>query len=111
MDGMLNRRTLLNLAIAALLLFAQYGAVTHALSHVHAGQPAQSQQHDGGKQSSPSVACAFHASFAQVLGAVGSCGWSPLAAAGVEAPAQPRLLSAYAPRLLVPLSRGPPALL
>jgi hypothetical protein len=111
MEGMLNRRTLLNLAIAALLLFAQYGAVTHALSHLHSGQPVQSQQHDGGKQSSPSVACAFHVSFAQVLGAVGSCGLSPLAAAAVEAPERPRLLSAFAPRLLAPSPRGPPALL
>jgi hypothetical protein len=111
MEGMLNRRNLLNLAIAALLLFAQYGAVTHALSHVHAGKPAQSQQHDGGKQSSSSVACAFHASFAEVLGAVGSCGFSPLAAAAVEAPVPLQLSSAFAPRLLIPDSRGPPALL
>lgn len=105
---MIRRRAILHLAVVALLLFAQHGALTHALAHVHGGQPAQAQHHDGGKQGSPSGACAFHISFAQVFGAIASCGMALHVTRGSEVPGLRRPLHAYSPILLVPESRAPP---
>jgi hypothetical protein len=104
------KRGLLQILLAALLLAAQYSALTHGFRHWQPGQLAQSQQDESGKQKSQSGLCDFHVAFAEVLGAVGSC---PLAAATVaqvyERSTPPRSLQ-HTAQLLAPLSRGPPVL-
>jgi hypothetical protein len=103
------KRGLLQILLAALLLAAQYTALTHGFRHwQQPNQLAQSQQDEGGKQKTQSGLCDFHVAFAEILGAVGSCATS----FGVVVQASDRaavpLTSPYTAKLLVPASRGPP---
>ena len=108
---MILKRGFLQILLAALLLVAQYAALTHGLRHWQPNQLAQSQQEDGGKQKAPSSLCDFHVAFAEILGAVGSCALP----AGIVVQAYERSsisrLSLHTAKLLAPFSRGPPALL
>ena len=106
---MILKRGLLQILLAALLLAAQYTALTHGIRHWQPNQLSQSQQDEGGKQKSQSGLCDFHVAFAEILGAVGSCAISfavtvPAIDRVVIPPASPRTA-----KLLVPASRGPPA--
>lgn len=108
---MILKRGFLQILLAALLLVAQYAALTHGLRHWQPNQLAQSQQEDGGKQKTPSSLCDFHVAFAEVLGAVGSCAVPPLAVVQVGESVADPLYVPHTAKLLAPLSRGPPVLL
>ena len=108
---MILKRGFLQIALAALLLVAQHGALTHQTRHLQDHLPAQSQQHDDGKQRSQSGLCDFHVAFAQILGAV-SLAALPLRLATNGAERGGGLFSHPFPATLVaPASRGPPVLL
>lgn len=108
---MILKRGLLQILLAALLLVAQYTALTHGLRHWQPNQPAQSQQEDGSKQKTSSVLCDFHVAFAEILGAVGSCAMPPLVVTQIsERSADPYYLP-HTLDIFAPRSRGPPALL
>lgn len=108
---MVLKRGFLQILLAALLLVAQYAALTHGLRHWQPNQPAQSQQEDGGKQKAPSSLCDFHVAFAEVLGAVGACGLPPLVFAPVSERSAEPLTVRHTALLLAPHSRGPPVLI
>jgi hypothetical protein len=108
---MILKRGLMQIVLAALLLVAQHGALTHQLRHWQDRLPAQAQQQDNKQKSAHTGLCDFHVSFAQILGAV-NCAKLPLllASNSVEHHGNhfPR---AFPADLVVPASRGPPALL
>jgi len=108
---MILKRGFLQILLAALLLAAQYAALTHGLRHWQPNPLAQSQQEDGSKQNAPSSLCDFHVAFAEVLGAVGSCALPPLVFATVSERGADPLSIAHTAVLLAPHSRGPPVLL
>lgn len=111
------KRYVLSLLCVLVLGVAQYGALTHAVWHVHAPQAeAAHHQHAGHERHPPasrqqSDLCAFHAIFAQVLG--GATATAAAVAAGDAVPVfaawpyQPRPSVAAVPAV----SRGPPILL
>lgn len=100
----------MQIALAALLLVAQHGALAHQIRHLQDSFPGQSQQQDG-KQKSQSGLCDFHVTFVQILGGVSSDA-PPLQIAGntVECDFN-HLPLAFPANLVVPCSRGPPVLL
>jgi hypothetical protein len=104
------KRGLLQILLAALLLAAQYTAITHPFRHWQPSQLAQSQQDDGGRQKSQSGLCDFHVAFAEILGAVGSCALPVVTVAQATERSADPLSSPRTAKLLVPLSRGPPVL-
>ena len=108
---MMLKRGLLQLLLAALLLVAQYAALTHEFKHWQNGPAGLSQQDEGGKQSSKPRLCDFHGACAEVLGAINAA--APTL--GIVAQTAERVINPIAlsrkPQLLTPLSRGPPALL
>ena len=108
---MILKRGLLQILLAALLLVAQHGALTHQTRHLQDRLPAHAQEHDQKQKSAHTGLCDFHVSFAQVLGAV-SCAKTPLRLAGnaVEL-SRYHLPRAFPADLVVPASRGPPVLL
>ena len=107
---MILKRGILQILLAALLLAAQYTALTHGFRHWQPNQLAQSQQEDSGKQKSQSGLCDFHVAFAEILGAVGSCALpAGIVVQAFERSSVPRL-SPHTAKLLAPLSRGPPTL-
>ena len=105
------KRGLLQILLAALLLAAQYSALTHGFRHwQQPAQLAQTQQDEGGKQKSQSPLCDFHVAFAEILGAVGSSALPVCIVAQVgerSTVVHPLLHTA---QFLAPLSRGPPVL-
>ena len=108
---MIVRRGLLQMTLAALLLAAQHGAFTHEVQHLRDPLPVQMQTHDSGKKAAHSGLCKFHASYAEVLGAV-DCAKLPLRVAANTAESGASHLSrAFPADLVVPASRGPPVLL
>jgi len=108
---MILKRGLLQIALAALLLAAQHGALTHQVQHVHDRLPAQTQQQNDGKTTSHSVLCDFHVAFADIFGAVCSAAL-PLRLAVNDVERGASLSSpAFRATLVVPASRGPPVLL
>jgi hypothetical protein len=110
-----TRSRLLTAVCVFLLLFAQFGALTHAVWHAHAGihthHADDNGAHDDEHPSGQAALCAFDLAFGQVLGGVQSCG----ALAFALAPAIESFLDLPASRLhaeaLSPKSRGPPILL
>ena len=105
------KRGLLQLALAALLLAAQHGALTHQAQHVREPLPAQSRQQDPAKNSAHAGLCKFHVSYAEVLGAV-DCAHVPLRIAACRAEAGAHAFPhSFLADLVVPASRGPPVLL
>ena len=78
---MILKRGLMQIVLAALLLAAQHGALTHQLRHWQDRLPAQLQQQDDKQKAAHSGLCDFHVSFAQILGAVNvrkrRCAWRP----------------------------------
>ena len=108
---MMLKRGLLRILLAALLLVAQHSALTHQTRHLQDRLPAQAQQQDQKQKSAHAGLCDFHVSFAQILGAV-SCDKVPLKVArnAVERSGN-HLSRAFSSDLVVPASRGPPALL
>jgi hypothetical protein len=105
------KRGLMQILLAALLLAAQYGALTHELQHLQDRLPAQARQQDQKQKSAHAGLCDFHVSFAQVLGAV-DCAKIPLRLAGntVEH-SNNHFPSAFPADLVVAASRGPPVIL
>ncbi len=74
---MATRRILLQLILAAALLFAQQAAVTHAIWHAHdrlaghareSGLDGKRQSQGDGEFSSQAQLCGFHVALGQVLG-------------------------------------------
>ena len=108
---MILKRGLMQIVLAALLLAAQHGALTHQLRHWQDRLPAQLQQQDDKQKAAHSGLCDFHVSFAQILGAV-NCAQAPLrlAATAVEHHRN-HFPPAFPADLVVPASRGPPILL
>lgn len=108
---MLMKRGLMQILLAAMLLVAQHGALTHQIRHLQDRLPAQAQQQDPKQKSAHAGLCDFHVSFAQVLGIV-HCAKMPLqlASNGAEASAE-RIPPLYPDDFVVPASRGPPILL
>jgi hypothetical protein len=112
------RRAFSTAACVLLLLFAQFGALTHATWHAHAGEHTTDPAHGNGDRarheqlpSGQAELCAFDLAFGQVLGGLHAGGALPLAImAGVET-----LLDLPVSRLraeaLAAKSRGPPVLL
>jgi hypothetical protein len=75
----MTRRTTLHFVCALLFLAAQWGALTHAVWHLHNPAAAHGQQHasagahpKGGEQSPQSKLCDLHSVLGVVLG--GDCG-------------------------------------
>ena len=108
---MILKRGLLQVLFAALLLAAQHGALTHQVRHLQDNPPAQSQKHNGGKQTSQSGLCDFHVAFVQVLGALSSTAPPLQIAANTVESGVNHLPLAYPSSLVIPASRGPPILL
>jgi hypothetical protein len=108
---MMLKRGLMQIVLAALLLVAQHGALTHQLRHWQDRLPAQAQQQDDKQKSAHSGLCDFHVSFAQILGAV-DCATPHLRLATntVEHHGN-HFPPAFPADLVVPASRGPPAIL
>ena len=108
---MILKRGLMQIVLAALLLAAQHGALTHQLRHWQDRLPAQLQQQDDKQKAAHSGLCDFHVSFAKFLGAV-NCAQAPLrlAANAVERHGN-HFPPAFPADLVVPASRGPPILL
>lgn len=107
--------------LIALMLFAQHGALTHALSHAarlaHGGyvqvgasahQPAGDAGHSGGRATKP---CAIDFAYSQVLGGVATATAEMAAAAGITEHCTPhpraRIVAASPPFL----AQGPPVFL
>ncbi len=108
---MILKRGLLQILLAALLLAAQHGALTHQTRHLQDRLPAQTQQQDEKQKSAHAGLCDFHVSFAQVLGAV-NCAKLPLRlASNTVERGNNHFPSAFPADLVVPASRGPPILL
>ena len=108
---MILRRGWLQMVLAALLLAAQHGALTHQVRHLQDNLPVQSQPQDNGKQKPQSGLCDFHVTFVQILGAVSSTA-PPLQIAGNTAESGfNHLPLAFPANLVVPASRGPPVFL
>lgn len=108
---MILKRGLLQIVLAALLLAAQHGALTHQVWHRQDNLPVQSQQQDNGKQKPQSGLCDFHATFVQILGAVDSAALPVQFAGNTVESGFNDLTLAYPANLVVPASRGPPVLL
>ena len=90
-------RTLLRLALAALLMLAQHVALAHQAAHALDAQPAQS------------ALCEFHGDIASLLTpAEGALPAIVPSAARFEAPAAPAFRRTAASPV-APASRGPPA--
>lgn len=104
------KRGLLQIVLAALLLAAQHGALTHQVRHLQDNLPAQSQQDDG-KQKSQSGLCDFHVAFVQILGALNSELLSLRIATNAFEHGTNHFSLAFPADLVVPASRGPPVLL
>ena len=108
---MMLKRGLMRIVLAALLLVAQHGALTHHVRHLQDRLPAQAQQQDQKQKSAHSGLCDFHVAFAQVLGAV-NCANPPLRLASNTVEHHGNHFPPACPAdLVVPASRGPPALL
>ena len=108
---MILKRGLMQIVLAALLLAAQHGALTHQLRHWQDRLPAQLQQQDDKQKAAHSGLCDFHVSFAQILGAV-NCAQVPLLlAANAVEHHRNHFPPAFPADLVVPASRGPPILL
>jgi hypothetical protein len=107
---MIFKRGLWQIVLAVLLLVAQHGALAHQIRHLHDNIPGQSQQQEG-KQKSQSGLCDFHVTFVQILGAVDSAVLPVLLAVNTLERGFNHLPLAYPANLVVPASRGPPALL
>ena len=108
---MILKRGLMQIVLAALLLAAKHGALTHQVRQWQDRLPAQLQQQDEKQKAAHSGLCDFHVSFAQILGVV-NCAQVPLR---LEANAVERHGNHFPPAfpadLVVPASRGPPILL
>ncbi len=105
------KRGLLQIVLAALLLAAQHGALTHQVRHLQDNLPAQSQQQDDGKQKSQSGLCDFHVAFVQILGALNSALLPLRIAANAFEHGTGLFPLAFPADVVVPASRGPPVLL
>jgi hypothetical protein len=111
MTSMILKRGLMQIVLAALLLVAQHGALTHQTRHLQDRLPAQIQQQDQKQKSAHTGLCDFHVSFAQVLGAV-NCAKMPLRlASNAVEPGSNHFPPAFPADLVVAASRGPPVLL
>jgi len=109
---MILKRGLLQMVLAASLLAAQYGALTHQVRHLQDKLPVQSQQQDDdGKQKPQSGFCDFHVTFVQILGALGSAAPPLQIACNTVESGFNHLPLAFPANLVVPASRGPPVLL
>jgi hypothetical protein len=111
MAKMILKRGFLKIVLATLLLVAQHSALTHHIRHLQGNPPVQSQQDNGGKQTSQTGLCDFHVAFVQVLGALGSVAPPLQIAANTVESGVNHLPLAYPANLVVPASRGPPVLL
>ena len=110
-NQMIIKRDLLRIMLAALLLAAQHGALTHQVRHLQGDLPVQSQQRDDGKHGPQSGLCDFHIAFAQILGTVSSAALALRIAANTAELSTNNFPPAFPANLVVPASRGPPVLL
>lgn len=121
MRRLLSRK--LSVVFSFLLLFAQFGALTHAAWHAHADIQTyvHSAAHDHGDAghthndelpvSHHAELCAFDIAFGQVLGGVHACAALALPITGGEIAALDLPVSRLKAEALSPKSRGPPRLL
>lgn len=108
---MLMKRALLQIMLAVTLLAAQQLALAHGVWHIQDRLPAGSQLHDTDKHNAQFGACDFHNAFTEVLGAVNSVASMPVVALNLAERALEFALPSAHALLIVPASRGPPALL
>ena len=108
---MILNRSLLQIALAVLLLAAQHSAFTHQVRHLQDDLPGQTQRHDDGKQNLQSKLCDFHVAFAQILGAVNSALLPLRLAANAAERGIQHFPFVFPASSVVPASRGPPVLL
>lgn len=113
----------LRAALIALLLFAQHGALTHALSHmaVHGGDGAalvhaqhdshdSQEHHNEGPAKTAAGSCAFDLLYSEVLGGVPAGQFAGFSAA-VRTSAVAAVVLAHGVVAFVPYdSRGPPVI-
>jgi hypothetical protein len=105
---MMLKRCWLQFVLAALLLVAQQGALTHHVRHLQDRLPAQAHQQNQKQKSAHAGLCDFHVSFAQVLGAVNCSTPSLLLATNQVEHHGNHFPPAFSSDLVVPASRGPP---
>jgi hypothetical protein len=105
------KRGLMQIVLAVLLLVAQHNALAHQFRHLHDRLPAQTQPQDEKQKAAHNGLCDFHVSFAQVLGVLHSAQLPLRLAANSAEHSGNHFPPAFAANLLVPASRGPPALL
>ena len=110
-DTMILKRGLMQILLAALLLVAQHGALSHHVGHLQDRLPAQAQQQDQTQKSAHTGLCDFHVSFAQVLGAVDCAKIPPRLAGNAVERSGNHFPPAFPADLVVAASRGPPVLL
>jgi hypothetical protein len=103
-----RKRTILRIALAALLLFAQHVAIAHQLNHGLDGAPFQSQR-AGDEGNFRSDLCAFHAVFESLLSAVESTPPVLFLADTVFEQLSVTIRRFYATEPVIPASRGPPS--
>ena len=101
----------MRLVCILLLLAAQQGALTHQVWHLRDHLSVKLQQPDEGKRATHSALCDYHASLAEVLGALGSAA-PPLRLAANDAEHRIGLaVSGFPATQVTPAARGPPVLL
>jgi hypothetical protein len=110
-------RRAFSLCLAFLLLFAQYAAVAHAISHTHGGGSQQRALDcqdrcfaEQPTESDPAKLCAFDIAFCQVLGTAAGSSQALRIDPVLANAAYPHDLIVPPARLIAPLSRGPPQL-
>jgi hypothetical protein len=108
---MVLKRGLVQILLAALLLVAQHGALTHQLKHWQDRLPAQAQQQDQKQKSAHTGLCDFHVSFAQVVGVIDCARLQLRLASNAVERSGNHFPPAFPADLVVPASRGPPVLL
>ncbi len=101
----------MQIMFAALLLVAQHGALTHHVRHLQDRLPAQALEQHQKQKAADAGLCDFHVSFAQVLGAVSCAGILLRLASNTVEHHGNHFSAAFPADLVVPASRGPPALL
>lgn len=106
----MTKRGLMQILLAALLLVAQHGALSHQLRHLHDRLPAQTQQQND-KQKPHASLCDFHVSLAQVLGGVNCAARPPALASNTVEHHGNHFPRAFPADLVVAASRGPPVTL
>lgn len=108
--GAALKRILSRVVLILLLLFAQYGALAHAIWHIQDRLPAGTQQDDAHRLFHAGL-CSYHYELGEMLGAVHPAVFQTPAACLVNERIAQRVCSVATAESITAHSRGPPALL